>query len=40
MKRVEGNADRQKDVEMRRMVDDADARERAIGNFPAGSFRI
>jgi len=33
MKRVEGNADRQKDVEMRRMVDDADAREEPLEIF-------
>ena len=33
MKRVEGNADRQKDVEMRWMVDDADAREEPLEIF-------
>ena len=30
MKGVEGNADRQKDIEMRRMVDDADARQEPL----------
>ena len=30
MKRVKGNADGQKNVEMRRMVDDADAREQPL----------
>src|SRR5437763_4835991 len=33
MKSVKGNADRQKDVEMRRMVDDADAREEPLEIF-------
>src|SRR5205823_7409671 len=33
MKRVEGNADRQKDVEVRRMVDDADAGEEPLEIF-------
>ncbi len=33
MERVEGNADRQKDVEMRWMVDDADAREEPLEIF-------
>jgi hypothetical protein len=33
MKRVKGNADRQENVEMRRVVDDADAREQPLEIF-------
>src|SRR5438045_8786448 len=33
MERVEGNADRQKDVEVRWMIDDADAREEPLEIF-------